>query len=307
MINDKDCEIVSETTKKGRETTLKKSKSTKIRKFNKLLEEKNSTINEEVDNNISSSIDRTNCVINLSSRELSCSEIKLLEEGLHFNIKVSELKPEDVNPNIEIALSLRNKATAENLRAQCTLTLKKKKTQSNLTKSERLALINLIRDKNIIIAKVDKRNSAVVLDKSGYVKKATKDIETGRYEEIKKPVDTIMNKVRKSTAELKPRMKLSLDESKWLNLIFRTNNASRIYCTVKIHKPDYPIRSMVDFRYTPTYELSKHLSLIPCPIRNRSNSRLTNSGICFNAGGISTGRSRLPVGEKSSDTDEVFL
>ncbi|VDQ04405.1 unnamed protein product [Trichobilharzia regenti] len=72
-------------------------------------------------------------------------------------------------------------------------------------------------------------------------------------------------------------MKPSLSESKWFNLMPKTNNASRIYGTIKLHKPAYPIRPIVDFRNTPTYELSKHLALILCPIRNRSNSRLTNS------------------------------
>nr|CAH8820229.1 unnamed protein product [Trichobilharzia regenti] len=86
-----------------------------------------------------------------------------------------------------------------------------------------------------------------------------------------------MNKVKKSTAELMRRMKSSLGESKWFNLMPKTNNTSRIYGTIKIHKPGYPKRSIVDFRNTPTYELSKHSALILCPIRNRSNSRLTNS------------------------------
>ncbi|CAH8820570.1 unnamed protein product, partial [Trichobilharzia szidati] len=69
----------------------------------------------------------------------------------------------------------------------------------------------------------------------------------------------------------------SLGESKWFNLMPKTNNASRLYGTIKIHKPGYPIRPIVDFRNTPTYELSKHLASILCPIRNNSNSRLTNS------------------------------
>nr|CAH8831623.1 unnamed protein product [Trichobilharzia regenti] len=276
MINDKDYIIVVETSNKARESALRKSKITQIKKFNKLIEEKNTT--NETDINASSSIDRTKWVINLSSRELNSNEIKVLEKGLNFNVTVNKLKPEDVIPNIEATLNSIDKTTAEEVRAQCALTLKnQKKTKSNLTKPEREALISLKQDKNIVIAKADKGNATVVLDKSDYIKKVTEHIQTGPYEEIKKPVDTIMNKVKKSTAELIRRMKPSLGESKWFNLMPKTNNASRIYGTIKIHKPGYPIRPIVDFRNTPTYELSKHLALILCPIRNRSKSRLTNS------------------------------
>ncbi|VDP97914.1 unnamed protein product [Trichobilharzia regenti] len=72
-------------------------------------------------------------------------------------------------------------------------------------------------------------------------------------------------------------MKPSLGESKWFNLMLKTNDVSRMYGTIEIRRPGYPIRPVVDFRNTPTYELSKHLAIILCPINNRSNSRLTNS------------------------------
>nr|CAH8856726.1 unnamed protein product [Trichobilharzia regenti] len=72
-------------------------------------------------------------------------------------------------------------------------------------------------------------------------------------------------------------MKPSLGESKWFNLMPKTNNASKMYGNIKIRKPGYSILPIVDFRNTPTYELSKHLALVLGPIRNRSRSRLTNS------------------------------
>ncbi|CAH8288896.1 unnamed protein product, partial [Heterobilharzia americana] len=72
-------------------------------------------------------------------------------------------------------------------------------------------------------------------------------------------------------------MKTFLGESKWFNLMAKTNNPSRIYGTIKIHKPGYPISPIVDFRNTPTYDLSKYLAMVLGPIGNRSKSRLTNS------------------------------
>ncbi|VDQ01406.1 unnamed protein product [Trichobilharzia regenti] len=72
-------------------------------------------------------------------------------------------------------------------------------------------------------------------------------------------------------------MKPPLGASKWFNLMPKSNNASRMDGTIKIHKPGYRIRPVVDFRNIPTYELSKHLALILCPIRNHSNSKLVYS------------------------------
>ncbi|CAH8290779.1 unnamed protein product, partial [Heterobilharzia americana] len=99
--------------------------------------------------------------------------MKVLEKGLNFNITVDHLKPEDVIPSIEVALSSVDVTTAEQVRAQCALALKKKqkKTQRNLTKLENSALNNLRKDNSIVIAKSDKGNSTVVMDKSDYLKK----------------------------------------------------------------------------------------------------------------------------------------
>nr|CAH8824269.1 unnamed protein product [Trichobilharzia regenti] len=86
-----------------------------------------------------------------------------------------------------------------------------------------------------------------------------------------------MNKVKKSTADLIRRMKPFLGESKWFNLMPKTNNPSRMYGVVKIHKSGYPIRPIVDFRNSPTYELSKYLAMVLNPLKIHSKSRLTNS------------------------------
>ncbi|VDQ15883.1 unnamed protein product, partial [Trichobilharzia regenti] len=117
MFNDTDYAIVVETSEKARESALRISKITQIKKFNKLIEEKNTT--NEIDVNASSTIDRTKWVINFSSRELSSNVIKVLEKGLNFNVTVNKLKPEDVIPNIEVALGSIDKTKAEEIRAQC--------------------------------------------------------------------------------------------------------------------------------------------------------------------------------------------
>ncbi|CAH8450356.1 unnamed protein product [Heterobilharzia americana] len=278
IVNCRDYGFIIETSDKARLATLKKSRRNQIKKFNKLMQEKYASENNEITKETSSNIDRTKWVVNLSSKALSSAEMKVLEKGLNFNITVDHLKPEDVIPSIEVALSSVDVTTAEQVRAQCALALKKqKKTQRNLTKLENSALNNLRKDNSIVIAKSDKGNSTVVMDKSDYLKKMDEHIQTGPYEEIKKPIDTVMNKIKKSTTDLIRRLKPSLGKSEWFTLMPKTNNPSRIYGTIKVHKAGYPIRPIVDFRNTPTYEISKYLASVLRPVRDRSNSRLVNS------------------------------
>ncbi|CAH8868385.1 unnamed protein product [Trichobilharzia szidati] len=278
IVTSTDYDLITQSSSIAKSATFKKSKNSQIKKFNKLLEEKSTSQNDEVNNKKSTAIDKSKWVVNLSTHTLSPTEISVLEKGLNFNVSLDKLKPEDVIPKIEIALSGIDKTTADEVRAQCALTLKRQKCgKPNLTKQEIEALKHLKNNKDIVITKSDKGNATVVLDKSDYLDKVNTHIQTGPYEEINKPIDTVMNKVKKSTADLIRRMKPFLGESKWFNLMPKTNNPSRMYGVVKVHKSGYPIRPIVDFRNSPTYELSKYLAMVLNPLKSHSKSRLTNS------------------------------
>ncbi|VDQ11486.1 unnamed protein product [Trichobilharzia regenti] len=128
------------------------------------------------------------------------------------------------------ALSKVDKTTAEQVRAQCGSTLKhQKKERSNLSR------ISLSNDKNILIAKLDKGHTTIVVDKSDYINKVNQHIETLLYEEFKKPMGTITNK--------------------WFNLVPKTNNPIRMHSAKETDKAGYPTGSIVDFSNTPTNKL----------------------------------------------------
>ncbi|VDP98379.1 unnamed protein product [Trichobilharzia regenti] len=122
MVTNVDYDIITQSSSNTKSATFKKSKNSQIKKFNKLLEEKFSPQNDKINSPKSTVIDKSKWVINLSSHLLSPMEISVLEKGLNFNASVDKLKPEDVIPKIEIALSGIDKTATEEVRAQCELT-----------------------------------------------------------------------------------------------------------------------------------------------------------------------------------------
>ena len=51
----------------------------------------------------------------------------------------------------------------------------------------------------------------------------------------------------------------------------------RIYGLPKVHKPDVPLRPIVSFYTSPTYQLSRHLSTLLTPLVGKSPSHIRNS------------------------------
>ena len=55
-------------------------------------------------------------------------------------------------------------------------------------------------------------------------------------------------------------------------------NIPRLYGLPKIHKPGTPLRPIVSFVDSPSYQLSKHLSELLSPLIGKSHSAVKNSG-----------------------------
>lgn len=56
-----------------------------------------------------------------------------------------------------------------------------------------------------------------------------------------------------------------------------TAQTPRFYALLKTHKENYPIRPIVSFIGSPTYQISKYLSKILTPFTNLANQKLKNS------------------------------
>ena len=69
----------------------------------------------------------------------------------------------------------------------------------------------------------------------------------------------------------------SLPRSVYERLRSSAGKTPLLYGLPKIHKPDTPLRPIVSFIHSPTYQLSKHLVSILSPLVGRSLSNVTNS------------------------------
>ena len=136
----------------------------------------------------------------------------------------------------------------------------------NLFPDETKALKELRSDNNIIIVKSDKGNATVVMDHRDYESK----------------LSTMLNDT--STYKKRNRNPLAALERKMYSLLLQLNRSEqipdrlyqrlrsssevtpRIYGLPNVHKPDVPLRPIVSFYTSPTYQLSRHLSPILTPL-----------------------------------------
>lgn len=128
-----------------------------------------------------------------------------------------------------------------------------------------------IKDNNLIISKADKGNTVVIMNKTDYITKTEEFINNNNV--------TILNK--DPTVKYNIQLKQALKDTHFIlsnNEKFRLLNMNPRIPTLKslpkIHKPNTPIRPIVNSRNAPTYHtakfLHKHLSQHYTFINNRS-------------------------------------
>ena len=76
---------------------------------------------------------------------------------------------------------------------------------------------------------------------------------------------------------MKLRKEKKLNQKQYENLYCSTAISPVFYALIKTHKDNYPIRPIVSFVDSPTYQVSKMLSKILTPLTNVSELKLKNS------------------------------
>ena len=148
---------------------------------------------------------------------------------------------------------------------------------NNLTKDEQLALSRLRKDDSIVITPADKGRVTVVMNKTEYSKKMDNLVSDDKtYKKLKS--DPSKKLQQKLNEKLYPLHQAN---------ILKRPLYSRLYCSVaqtpklyglpKIHKENTPLRPIVSFCSSPTYELSKYLANILKPLTEQSSRCLVNS------------------------------
>ena len=120
-------------------------------------------------------------------------------------------------------------------------------------------LKELKNDRDLVVLSADKVNAADIMDTLKYEDKMTNflsDESTYRLLE-KDPTPSLQRKMNATLLQLKKDRKIPT--TKYNTLRCSSGRIPSIYGLPKIHKPDVPLRPIVSFYSSPTYELSKFL------------------------------------------------
>ena len=128
-----------------------------------------------------------------------------------------------------------------------------------------------------MILPADKGRATVVLDKEGY---------EGKMKSMLSDENTYKKMSRDPAPALERRMNDFLIAVKKkgvlpTNLYYKIRSSAgktpRLYGLPKVHKPGIPLRPIVSFISSPTYQLSKHLANILSPLVGNASSHVINS------------------------------
>ena len=211
---------------------------------------------------------------------LTNAQESLLKKGKKFAIAPSKIPVLDIISRVELGLSqvnFANKCSIDTARSKVVEILKRvKPPKPNLSKAEKLAMKELKQYDDIVILNADKGNSTVVMDKLEYDEKLLGLSDSATYQVIKKnPICSIEKRLNRYIWKLYKNDKIST----YLYKTLRSSDSvlPRIYGLPKIHKPNVPLRPIVSFIGTATYQLAKFLKQILVPLVGNTQYTVKNS------------------------------
>ncbi len=146
-----------------------------------------------------------------------------------------------------------------------------------ITKKGRQPLVELRKEKSIMIISADKGKAIVIMETGEYEQKVITMLSDDKtYEKLNK--DPTPKYKRKFVSIIK---KLKEDD-KITDVQYRyryptVENVPIMYCTPKMHKPDNPLRPIVDYRGATEYNVSRSLADLLAPIVVNTTNNITNS------------------------------
>ena len=222
-----------------------------------------------------------NWVRNISSRPLDKTETRVLSYGLKHSVTPKRIPTESIVSSVEAVLSRQrdlSESAKDNIRSRIASTVQSASIpNNNLTKDEQQALKRLKNDNNIVILPADKGRVTAVMDKTDYFDKMdalVNDKQT--YEELKRdPTPALQRKLNSKILTLKKTD--AFDTQRYYRLRCSVPQPPKLYGLPKLHKPGIPMRPLVSFCGSPTYQLSKYLTNILQPLTDKSRRKLQST------------------------------
>ncbi|KAL9962577.1 hypothetical protein ACROYT_G031688 [Oculina patagonica] len=272
-LSTEDADRILEQIKINTQRVFNSTKDRQKQKFEKLVREKHAAVSPSD----TPYVDKTNWVINLSSRSLSDAEIALFRKGLNFAVTPTNIPAKEIIASVESAVRQLNTEQADLVRRAVNDILQQAEPpEPNITKEIRDGLKSLKEDDSIMILPADKGRASVVLDTETYRTKMSTLIENGPYQLLNKdPTDRLTRKLTEKLLTLKRSGDLS--EAVYNKIRPRHKQPPRIYGLPKIHKADVPLRPIVSCVNTFAYDLSAYLANILSPLTGNSDFAVTNS------------------------------
>lgn len=211
-------------------------------------------------------------IVNNTKIVFDSHEQTVLEKGLNYNLpKMGKKRLFDEIINAECAIKAIPQAEdREAARVSFSNKLKRKQSHPNhnsiyLSNSQRRDLEALKRikqkllDNHAMLCKCDKGNSTVVLYKQDYISKVNDFIQNNEVTQINHdPTAKFQRKIK--TLINKSNVLFSDNEIKHLKAMNPT--APSLRGLPKVHKPNVPIRPLVNYTSAPSYKLAKKLETI---------------------------------------------
>ena len=266
---------------KTTERNMMKKRRTISQKLTK-LKTTNNTQSDNIDHN-SSSIKHKfyKRIHNLTNINLNITETKLLEKGLKYHIE-QKYNTKTRNKHlldIENAILKTNKEHQDDIRA---LVINEITTKQPIKFKQELSTLNNLKNikkklahNDALITKADKGNTAVIIYKSEYNCKIEEYISNSNISILRNdPTNTYLktvNKViNKSTSILNK-------QQIYFNKMIKPT-APTITGLPKLHKPNTPIRPLINFTTSPSYRIAKFLNIwLTQNIKLEDNSSIKNN------------------------------
>ena len=233
----------------------------------------------EAENDRPNTINKKNWVINLSHKPLTVAERSLLEKGPKFAPTPQTIPVKDIVSEVEAAIVRLPDDTKDAVRTTTASLLHRAHLppHSNTTKAELRALKNLKNDHERVIAKADKGNCFVVMDRTDYDSKMETLLgDRDTYQPVHKaPFAKIERELNCRLLDLKRQNKI--DETVYQKLRLTDGSPPAIRGSIKHHKPGFPLRPIVSSIGSALYNTSKFLSDILSPIQSLNGYSVLNS------------------------------
>ena len=185
---------------------------------------------------------------NISQHQLSEAEKSILARGLNFAVTPKRIPTEEFILATELACErITDPGDKAALRNEVAGILRTARLPpDNITPDERAAIRTLGKNRDVTILPADKGRTTVVMDSTRYDTQMTTMLtDTQTYELLTKdPTEDKKNQLKKLLRPLLNNGKI--DKKTYNHLIPTASITPRIYGTPKIHKPDIPLRPIVD-------------------------------------------------------------